>query len=342
MADFAPEDDGTDVLRSRDAVLRFLKSALQQDYDDGAISRAQFVDLCKSLLHQTMSSPFGSPAWSARHLAELVRSRVSELATRGAAASRVAAPAPAAAAMATLPAQGGAAAAERDVPLASTRDVAALVAAASAAATARLLLREIESSSRMALAESEAAHRATLQCQLLTLRVVSSVAAAVVAARAPDGRRAAVTVVESSAVDGPERPPLESMIHEQQLVLRQLLAKQQALGTTPRRHATPVAAASPRVAAGSLTSSATARSGHGNGTPALTPRSLSKPEVVEFMRQILQPSFNAGVLPAEQFADIVRRISNGLFREGALRHGEHWKSFVRSRIAEEIMLGPAS
>lgn len=71
------------------------------------------------------------------------------------------------------------------------------------------------------------------------------------------------------------------------------------------------------------------------------------------MRQILQPSYNAGLLPAEQFAEIVRDASAALFavrpsdldRRGYIIHGNnngdgaaaggavHWKDFIRERIA---------
>ena len=85
---------------------------------------------------------------------------------------------------------------------------------------------------------------------------------------------------------------------------------------------------------------------------------INKQEVVEFMRQILQPSYNSGLLPAEQFAEIVRNVSSQLFKrpehelrrpdgmllmtaDGSLEDEEeqqqqrwiHWKDFIREKIS---------
>jgi hypothetical protein len=62
----------------------------------------------------------------------------------------------------------------------------------------------------------------------------------------------------------------------------------------------------------------------------------NKHDVVEFMRQILQPSYNAGLLPAEQFADIVREVSTSLFFSSGNNNNRknNWKEYVREKIAE--------
>ena len=311
-----------EALNSRDAVLRFIKGALQVFYDAGTLTRVQYVDICKSILYKTMEQPYGSASWTPQHLRQQISQRIAECCHPTNASAVSFSPD-------VRPLQIGLEheqqrqqhhyqllppphAAAPPVPHRQLRQPS-LASAPALAPLAALLMCEMEGTARRSLQESE-------ECQ-----------------------RQCIAYVRGAAADAAARQALPmGAIHEQQVALRQLLARStpqraasaSSVPVTARRGITPprtpgggaagVAASSPVAA---VLGSAQRRGAASRGAEA-----ISKQEVVEYMRQILQPSYNAGLLPAEQFADIVREVSGALFREGIHQPGG-WKDFVRSRIA---------
>lgn len=347
-------------LRSRDAVLNYIKSELQVFYDSGKISRTQYVDICKSVLYHTMNQPYSE--WTQKKVWDSVTQRLHECthpvssAAAAAAAANVAAAH--AAAAASTPQQ---AAPNRPIGyspqpqphrMTATTSTAAAVVVPPSSATALLIasfLSSVEMSARCAIVEGEESQRQALALMKHSaakeLTLFSTVLALVHQMQFQQNQQ------QMSGLDNNGGIPM-SLLQEQQVALRQLLSQQQ------QQHAMPSSTPRPSSAGrnnntiptpmrrtnGSTTTPVhrhrtTSPRPHGATAMLGTPASfvaggaaVSKAEVVEFMRQLLQPSYNAGVLPAEQFAEIVREVSVALFRDNIARQSVNWKAWIRDRI----------
>jgi hypothetical protein len=79
---------------------------------------------------------------------------------------------------------------------------------------------------------------------------------------------------------------------------------------------------------------AATRSGN-TPTPAVT-FTPSKAEAVEFMRILLQPLYNEGLLRQEDFARIVRKVSAEVFAQGGDTAAGDWKDKVRRLVQASL------
>jgi hypothetical protein len=383
--------DSNELLRSRDAVLSFVKATLQPFFDAGSITRVQYVDIAKSVLYRTMNSEYGSDAWTTASLTQQVALRIAEVsrpvssaeqahaaAARSAAISAPAPPLPPphqqqqhqTPAATPIPAQRGAASASSFSPYDDLHRTStspprrgAAIPTSTAATTAVAngngnvgatlllffsLLESVERTARAALLESEEAQRQALAMTKHSgakqLQLLSTVLSLVHQLHVQQQQQRAAVATESAVVGGTQAVPV-ALLQEQQIALRQLLHQQQQ----QQRTMSPGVAA--RVPTPTRNGSAVRSSGGGSGrgitptrrggvgTPAQQQQQQqpSKAAVVEFMRAVLQPAYDAGVLPTEKFAEVVREVSVALFREGA-HLTVPWKRFVRQRIAHLLVV----
>lgn len=72
-------------------------------------------------------------------------------------------------------------------------------------------------------------------------------------------------------------------------------------------------------------------------------REVTRPQVVEFMRQVLQPHYNAGLLPQTAFVSIVKNVSADFFgagrtwRTGNGRDDAEWQRYLTERLEHYVM-----